>query len=110
MRPFASLDEVTKTTMAALQKAIDSRAFKRYQLPEAASKRADHLRQMSVMFDVLLYFSPAHRSLWHVSNMVPLYTSDKRTCVAFLHDGCHLIVPLKVTFLCRSLTANTLYI
>lgn len=62
------LGPVTVDTMRKLQVALDKRAFVRY-----TGKRDNN----TIMYDVLLYFHPACRSLWHISNIVRAVGGDE---------------------------------
>jgi hypothetical protein len=66
-RGMSLLNPLTKEVLGKLRIALDSRAFVRY-----AAERDDN----SIMYDVLLYFHPACRSLWHISNIVRAVGGD----------------------------------
>jgi hypothetical protein len=68
-RDMEELTEVTVGVMTKLRDAIDSRAFKRYRAPSTPKLKRE-LKEMGMMRDIVLYFHPAFRTLWHVDMMV----------------------------------------
>lgn len=75
---YKDLHPLTITAAEIARKSLDKKAFRRYQ---CKSKRAVEKLGCNFLFDVILYFNPACRTLSYLKPIMKQYDTDKGKCI-----------------------------